>query len=373
MMREHGLDALVIQGANNLTGIGGYYAWFTGVSAAGSYPQTAIFPREGDMTLVRHGGFGVRAEFDPQDPETYGIANYIGTPTFPSISYTLAYDAQLIHDSLAKQGLARIGLVSPGTMYAGFLEAFRANARNLSIADFTSVVDDIKAIKSEDEIEMIRKAAVMQDTIMSEIGAFIVPGMRDFEVMAEAHRIGQRLGSETGFFLGSSFRFGDSSQPVRHRPEQGRTIREGDIFLMLAENAGPGGMYVHISRFYSLGKADAKLTDAVGQAVEAQEFTLSLLTPGIGSNEVFSEYNAYMRQRKFAEELRLHAHGQGYDVVERPLIRNDEAMLIRPGMNLGVHPAIATPDVLATICDNFIIHANSAERVHTTERRVFEL
>jgi hypothetical protein len=34
-------------------------------------------------------------------------------------------------------------------------------------------------------------------------------------------------------------------------------------------------------------------------------------------------------------ETRLYAHGQGYDMVERPLIRADESMWFEEGMCLG--------------------------------------
>ena len=46
-MRARGLDGLLVQGANNLTGIGGNFRWFTGISAAGSYPPTVVFPVDG--------------------------------------------------------------------------------------------------------------------------------------------------------------------------------------------------------------------------------------------------------------------------------------------------------------------------------------
>ena len=36
--------------------------------------------------------------------------------------------------------------------------------------------------------------------------------------------------------------------------------------------------------------------------------------------------------------LRLHCHGQGTDLVERPLIRAEEPMVLAAGMNLACHP-----------------------------------
>ena len=46
-MPEQKLDALIVQGANNLAGTGGYFRWFTGVSMGTSYPATVIFPKDG--------------------------------------------------------------------------------------------------------------------------------------------------------------------------------------------------------------------------------------------------------------------------------------------------------------------------------------
>lgn len=370
LMREHGLDAVVVQGSNNLNGVGGHYAWFTGLSAAGSYPQTVVFFANEPMTVVRHGAFNATAAYDPASPLTYGIAHYLGTPTFPSVHYTLAYDAGLVADTLRKKHARKVGLVCPGTMYGGFLEALRKEADSFILTDFTGPIDDAKAVKSDVEIELIHRAAAMQDQIMAEIPALIRPGMKDCEVMVEAHRIGQRLGSETGFFLGSSFTWGDRVPSIRYRPEQGRVIREGDIFTLLAENAGPGGMYVHITRFISLGKVPAEMEDTLATVVEAQDHTVSLLKPGVSSADVFRDFNSYMRGRGLDEEARLHAHGQGYDVVERPLIRNDETMNIMGRMNIGVHPVVVSKNVTMTNCDNYMIYDDRSERVHKTKREV---
>jgi Xaa-Pro aminopeptidase len=73
-------------------------------------------------------------------------------------------------------------------------------------------------------------------------------------------------------------------------------------------------------------------------------------------------------------ETRLYAHGQGYDMVERPLIRQDDDMKLQQGMCLAVHPGYETPSLFAVICDNYMIEANGpGECLHKTEKRLFEL
>src|ERR1043165_3991121 len=78
-MPEWKLDALIIQGANNLGGTGGYFRWFTGVSMGTSYPATVIFPRDGLMTLVSHGPMGTeRLGVDQHEGDAGVLAAAIG-------------------------------------------------------------------------------------------------------------------------------------------------------------------------------------------------------------------------------------------------------------------------------------------------------
>ena len=80
-----------------------------------------------------------------------------------------------------------------------------------------------------------------------------------------------------------------------------------------------------------------------------------------------------MVQRGYAPEQRLHAHGQGYDIVERPLIRSDETMQIAANMNIGIHPGIMYKGVMILSTDNYIIGVDGHEQLHKTERRIVEL
>ena len=55
------------------------------------------------------------------------------------------------------------------------------------------------------------------------------------------------------------------------------------------------------------------------------------------------------------EERRLHCHSQGYDMVERPLVRHDEPNAARSNMVVACHPTYATQRTYSWICDNFLI------------------
>jgi Xaa-Pro aminopeptidase len=81
-----------------------------------------------------------------------------------------------------------------------------------------------------------------------------------------------------------------------------------------------------------------------------------------------------MEKRGLPPELRLYAHGQGYNMVERPLIRSDETMAIEAGMNLAVHPGFETPSIFAVICDNYLVEDDGPSAcLHATPKRIFEV
>jgi Xaa-Pro aminopeptidase len=90
--------------------------------------------------------------------------------------------------------------------------------------------------------------------------------------------------------------------------------------------------------------------------------------------DIAAAHDDWMRRRGLPPELRLYCHGQGYDLVERPLVRADETMSLAENMSLAVHPGYETGAVWAVICDNYLVEANGpGECLHRTEKKVFEL
>lgn len=371
-MPELALDAIVVQGSANTVGLGGYFRWFTGHSPIGNHALTVIFPKDNLMTLVCHGPFNGDTKVDSDDPAFAGIGRRITTPAFPGISYTSEFEADLVAREIVEKGYRRVGILPHDGSYYAVLKGIDKRIGNVSLIDATDIIDPIKAIKSDEEIKWIRRAAAMQDEVFERTRAFIKPGLHDFEVAAYSHYVSQLLGSETGYILAGS---GEPGEPAlfRQRTQMARQMHEGDVFFWQAENTGPGGYFVHVGRIFVLGKAPQELIDAFGQMLDAQEFTMKLLRPGVPCREAFAEYQSYMRGRGLPEEDRLHCHGQGYDNVERPLIRHDETMSIAPRMNIGCHPGIVNSRMFMTVCDNFLIGKDGAERLHTTSQKIFEL
>ncbi len=370
-MREQKIDALVIQ--NSSDWVGGYVRWFTNQPANNGYSTAAVFPLEEGMSLIGQGPFDGQKITDPPEQQATGIARRLTSPSYASVHYSGAYDAQIAAGEIKRLGARRVGLVAPSAMYHGFGEHLRQALTDCDIVDATDAVDRIKAIKSAEERGFIAQVAAMQDEIMARARDFIRPGLRDFEVAAYAQYVGQQLGSEQGIFLSSSAPPGEAAN-FRPRWMQGRTLERGDVYSLLVENNGAGGYYTEISRIFVLGRATAELRDAHAAVLEAQRYALTLLRPGAACADIYAQHNAWLRGRGMAEERRISIHGMGYDMVERPLIRHDETMRIEEHMAIVVHPGILNERMFVHNTELYLIEAGGPGAcLHQTPREIFEL
>jgi Xaa-Pro aminopeptidase len=351
-MREHKIDYLLMRQDEEF--LGGFVKWFSDFSARHSYPFTVIFPVDEEMTLINCGGFPpAEATFPPQWA-VRGVKRRLGAPYFESVHYTSTYDAELSVGVLKEKKRATIGLVGRSYIPITFYEYLRKHLPGRKFVDATDWIDQVKVIKSEEEIELIRRTAALQDVAMEHVRKSIRPGRRGFEILAEAQYSCVMQGSERQLILVNSGPRG-TSVPFQVRHFQNRVIREGDQFSLLIEVNGPGGFYTEIGLIFSIGKASQELEDAFGVALEAQELTLQLLKPGGNPKDIWDANNEFLQKRGYSLERRLYAHGQGYDLVDRPLIRYDELMKIQAGMNITVHPAATNSTVWATVCDNYMV------------------
>ncbi len=370
-LRERGLDALVVQSNNDW--LGGYAKWLTDHPATNGYPRTVMFHADDWMTVVEMGPRGGRRKLGGNDEVHRGVGEILTTPAFTSVAYTDEYQAELVVSEIKRRNYKAIGVAGGGALPHKFMDRIEKDLAPIRPIDMTEAIDWLKAIKSPEEIAAIRKAAHMQDEIFARLLTKVKPGMRDTEITALAQYEGRLLGSEQGLFLGTSAPLGVRSG-FADRYQQGRTLKPGEHFTILIENNGPGGFYTELARTMVFGKATQQLLDGFAAMKAAQDHTLSLIKPGASCRDIAAAHDTYMRSRNFPPELRLYCHGQGYDLVERPLIRSDETMTLAVGMNLAVHPGYETDAMFAVICDNYLVEENGpSECLHRTEKKIFEV
>jgi Xaa-Pro aminopeptidase len=371
-MEASGYDALVAQANNDF--MGGYVKYLTDLPATNGYATTVIFPRDEPMTMVGQGPFGGDLRLPPEgDGVRRGVGRLLTVPSYASAHYSAGYDAELAARALSGYGRARIGLLGTAAISLALVDGLRSALPEASFADASEIVDPIKAVKSEDELVLVRATAAAQDAAMRAAFAGIEPGMTELQVAAVAERVGHDHGSEQGLFLSFSAPAGSPGQIV-NRHLQARRLRQGDQFSLLVENNGPGGYYCELGRTAVLGRATEEMHRQQAFVLEAQDFCTGLLRAGGEPAQMWERYNDFMRAHGRPEERRVHFHGQGYDMVERPLIRFDETLPVAANMYFALHPAFSTERTYSWACDNFLLQEDgTVERLHALPRELVEI
>jgi Xaa-Pro aminopeptidase len=367
MMRRKKIDYLVIQNSEEF--LGGTLRWFTDFTARHQFPMTVIFPVDDEMTTINCGGDPPAEQFPPPWAAR-GIKKRLGAVYFPTLQYTNTYEAEIAVSVLKEKKKPTIGLVERSFIPITFYEHLVKNLPDATFVDATEWVDEIKVIKSPEEIELIKGTAALQDAAMEHLRKTIKPGMRDFEVYAEAHYSASKNGSERGLAQVNSGPLG-TMVPFDLYHFQNRVIKEGDQVSVLIEVNGPGGYYCEIMRIFVVGrKPSQELQDAFAVAVEAQDMTAKRLKPGADPKELWDMNKDLLTKNGYFPPVRLYAHGQGLPLVERPSIRPNEPWKLKAGMNITVHPSAVRKDVWAIVCDNYIIGEDRAEPIHKFPKEI---
>jgi Xaa-Pro aminopeptidase len=372
-MKEQNIDVLLMQ--NNNDHMGGYTKYVTDIPATNGYPVTVVLPRDDAMTQINQGPFDMDRELDVNGSDGFhrGIKRLLTTPSYASAPYTRDYDPELACKALEPYRNGTIGLVGTYEMSFAMVDYVKRKFPDATYVEASDMMDRIKVIKSEEEIELIKGTAAQQVAAMQAVINEIKPGMKDSDVAAIALHAGHDLGSEQGVYLCQSWETGNPAA-IGPRHNQDRVIREGDTFNMLVENNGAGGFFTEIGRTIVLGEATREQHDEFEFTLKTQRFTLDMLKPGTPCAEIWHAYNAFMVDNHRDPESRLYCHGQGYDMVERPLIRKDEPMTIEKNMNIVCHPGYFRGNVFSWICDNYIIGDNGpGDSIHNMAQKLFEV
>lgn len=369
LLKKLNIDCAFTQG-NNMH-LGGYVRWFTDIPAEYNYYMTVLFPADEETTLVRTSASRI--------PEwaLRGVKEVLYAPFCPTLNYTADQESDLVIDYLRKRRPKRVGYICRAMINAGLMKRLIEALPKVEFVDITDAFDEIKALKSDEEMDLIRETARIHDVVWSALPSIVKPGMMEYQIRAEVQQLLMNLGSEEHLlFLGTA----EPGKPcgLSTFAYANRNVKKGDYGTLLIEVSGPGGYYCESARNFCFGEPYKELQAAWDAAVEGQELTASLLTPGRPATEIVKEYNRFIAAKGYSQEGRLFGHSQGYDLIERPAFMayhefGEENMTLQAGMNCSLHPYLTDAVQTVYINDNYYVTEHGAEKIHKTAPKIILL
>jgi Xaa-Pro aminopeptidase len=273
---------------------------------------------------------------------------------------------------LADLGLARgrVGLVGIADAASfAHVNALQAAAKDAEFDDATARFDDVKIVKSAEEIAHLRQTSDILRRVFGALAAELRPGVPESDVLAEAHRLARQYGCVDGIAIMGRppFRFFGAGSPI--------AIQRSDIVVIDLEWGGPGGYWLELRRCFSFGAPSDEARRFWEVRRESFAACVDAIRPGASSDDIIRARDAAYAAAGLPPVggIRYSAHGIGLDSLEPPWAPGNERVL-REGMVLSLHPDIEFADAATrarlggiSIADNVLVTATGAERLTDPE------
>jgi Xaa-Pro aminopeptidase len=201
-------------------------------------------------------------------------------------------------------------------------------------------MDRVRLVKSDWEIQRLRRAASMCDDAWATLLAALRPGVAEYELRAKVEASLLAAGAEDNLMLVASG--GDEVRRLSSPTD--RRVREGD---MVRAELTPqvDGYWAQICRTAVVGPPSRAQRDSFALFDEATKAGLDALRPGVTAHEVAKAQNDVLRRHGFGEHCTpasSRGHGHGLRRNEVPIVERSATILEERAVVI-VHPNAFTP------------------------------
>ena len=88
------------------------------------------------------------------------------------------------------------------------------------------------------------------------------------------------------------------------------------------------------------------------------------LKPGVVPGVALDASDEFLKSKGCPPESRVAGHGQGLDLVERPVVRREEPAKLEVGMVVSLHPTARTKHAMACLSDTYVITNSGAVPIY---------
>ncbi|HJD77116.1 MAG TPA: Xaa-Pro peptidase family protein [Bacteroides reticulotermitis] len=287
----------------------------------------------------------------------------------------------------------------PYTEYCRLAQLFP----DTEVVNGTPLIRQARSVKTDIEVEMLRRSSVSHAKAYEQIPSIYRPGMSDIEFSIEVERL-MRLQGNLGIFrvfgrsmeifMGSILTGDNASYPSPYDFALGgegldpalpggankTPLREGQS-VMVDLGGNFNGYMGDMSRVFSIGKLSEEAYKAHQVCLDIQDKVASLAKPGTPCEVLYNAAIEIATQAGFADKFmgigqqaKFIGHGIGLEINEAPVLAPRVRQELEPGMVFALEPKIVLPGVGPVGIENtWVVTNEGAEKLTHCEEKIIEL
>lgn len=314
-MREHRLDGFLVSHLPNMF----YLTGFTGSAAA-----LLVFPRS--------------AEFLTDGRYTEQASKEVTGMAIRRSRRGLIPDAA---ESALRRKVTRLGFESRHTTHESFVRLKEDCSSQARIVPCIGWVEELREIKSEGEVEKIRRSLRAVLSAFDETLPLIKPGVREIELSAELEYRMKHQGAQK-----VSFDLIVASGPrsaLPHGVASDKAVRKNE-FLVFDLGAILDGYSSDFTRTVYVGRPTAKAREIYDIVRKSQENAIAGVRAGVAASQIDHLARQTIQRRGYGKFF-VHStgHGIGIEVHEAPAVSARSGATLHTGQVLAIEPGIYLP------------------------------
>ena len=236
-----------------------------------------------------------------------------------------------------------------------------------TLVSTTDIADKLRAIKDEEELDLLTKAVEIADQALDQVSSTIEPGVTEQEVAWELEKAMRERGAEAIAFdiiVGAG-----PNGALPHHHADDTVIKQGDA-VVIDMGSTYQGYCSDLTRTIVVGEPDETFRRVYDTVLRAQEAAEEKVTAGMTGGEVDAISRDIIAEAGYGDNFgHSLGHGVGLAVHEYPRVgskseeplENDMVFTIEPGIYLSGWGGVRIEDV--------VVLENGKARVLTKARK----
>ncbi|MEM1628035.1 MAG: Xaa-Pro peptidase family protein [Desulfurococcaceae archaeon] len=222
-------------------------------------------------------------------------------------------------------------------MPAGILIKLIKLMPGVVIEPLSTVMSDLRAIKSELELQYIVEACRIVDHVFQELLEIDPRGKREKDIAKYIEKLIEEKGGEPCFSPLVAYG-ANAANP--HHVSGNELIRDNNV-LILDYGARYNGYCSDITRTVFIGDVSNEIKEVYKIVLDAHDLGVEYVREGVYAEDIDSVVRNYITKHGYGDNF-IHrtGHGLGLDVHEDPYIAPGNKTVLRNGMVFTIEPGI---------------------------------